>query len=182
MLSIPGLALHVAVVPEDLQKQLLDMVFGLLDQGRQGLLEGKTYAPVPPNFAPRGQSRELLQFGAYTHSNRVEETAIVAPLPELFLELIDVLEKAAVFDPADRPDTCTVNIYSPGNWLPPHVDSLKFQRPFVTVSLQSEADVLFGLRDELVSSADGNPPFSGESLRLAMPIGSALRLQGIIIS
>ena len=27
---------------------------------------------VPPNFASRCQSRELLQFGAYTHSNRVE--------------------------------------------------------------------------------------------------------------
>jgi hypothetical protein len=34
-----------------------------LEAGRQGLLPGKTYAPVPLSWAAAGQSREMLQFG-----------------------------------------------------------------------------------------------------------------------
>jgi len=33
-----------------------------------------------------------------------------------------------------------VNVYAPGSWLPPHVDSEAFDRPFWTVSLLSSQE------------------------------------------
>jgi alkylated DNA repair dioxygenase AlkB len=51
------------------------------------------------------------------------------------------LQSAGIVDgPDERPDTCVVNVYAPGSWLPPHVDSEAFDRPFWTVSLLSSQE------------------------------------------
>ena len=68
----------------------------------------------------------------------------VAQLPKPLLKLRDVLESRGVFDESNLPDCCCINIYSPGMWLPPHVDNLDFSRPFCTVSLLSDQPVIFG--------------------------------------
>ena len=118
-----------------------------LAEGRAGALPGSTYAPIPDKWRARNQSREMLQFGAYTHSNRVEAHVPVAPLEGTPLErVVDALVLAGCFEGAafERPNACTVNIYRPGQWIPPHVDNPAFERPFVTVSLVSRQPMLVG--------------------------------------
>jgi len=118
-----------------------------LAEGRAGLLPGSTYAPIPDKWRARNQSREMLQFGAYTHSNRVEAHVPVAPLEGTPLErVVDALVLAGCFEGAafERPNACTVNVYRPGQWIPPHVDNPAFERPFVTVSLVSRQPMLVG--------------------------------------
>ena len=88
-----------------------------LAEGRAGALPGSTYAPIPDKWRARNQSREMLQFGAYTHSNRVEAHVPVAPLEGTPLErVVDALVLAGCFEGAafERPNACTVNIYRPG--------------------------------------------------------------------
>ena len=103
-----------------------------LAEGRAGALPGSTYAPIPDKWRARNQSREMLQFGAYTHSNRVEAHVPVAPLEGTPLErVVDALVLAGCFEGAafERPNACTVNDYRPGQWIPPHVDNPAFARP-----------------------------------------------------
>ena len=65
-------------------------------------------------------------------------------MPEPLLKLRDVLVSKGVFDDSSLPDCCCINVYTPGMWLPPHVDNLEFGRPFCTVSLLSAQPVVFG--------------------------------------
>ena len=94
----------------------------------------------------KGQSREMVQYGFYTNSNRVYPGCKVAEIERepVLVELIDLLIKHGVIKDTERPDQCTVNVYSPGMWLPPHVDNCKFISPLITVSLVSEQSVVFG--------------------------------------
>mmetsp|Transcript_66227 Transcript_66227/g.149516 ORF Transcript_66227/g.149516 Transcript_66227/m.149516 type:complete len:395 (-) Transcript_66227:75-1259(-) len=216
-LPVAGLRLWRRAIGLELQIELAERVEVWLAAGRRGDLPGKTYAPVPPNFAHAAQSREMLQFGAYTHSNRVEMGANVAPLPPLLARLVaqflarGLLPRASPVGPAGpaahpvpareeavpgaastdrraraqagpegcaklgreeadastsatigiddggslegRPPAwaeaeanlwcCTVNCYEAGQWIPPHVDSPKFARPFATLSLVSEQAMEF---------------------------------------
>ena len=84
----PGSSLHLDVLDEALQTEVVKHVDEWLAQGRRGELHGKTFAPVPPNFDRFQQSREMLQFGVYTHSNRVEVGAAVLPLPPLICRVL----------------------------------------------------------------------------------------------
>ena len=84
----PGSTLHLDALDEATQAEVARQVDEWLEQGRRGELPGKTFAPVPPNFKRFQQSREMLQFGAYTHSNRVELRAAVMPLPPLLCRVL----------------------------------------------------------------------------------------------
>mmetsp|Transcript_36004 Transcript_36004/g.48677 ORF Transcript_36004/g.48677 Transcript_36004/m.48677 type:complete len:348 (-) Transcript_36004:308-1351(-) len=173
----PGLELFADAVPPSFQEEIVETVGEWLEQGKRGKLFGKTYTPVSRNFAYRQQSRDMIQFGMYTHANRVEPSARVSPLPPLLVRLVNHLEDQGVFpktaeeglcSPLDRPADeaqrielkgipadsyrgpwcCTVNIYEPGQWIPPHVDSKKFTRPFFTVSLLSDQNCIFRAVDD----------------------------------
>ena len=154
-----GALLIEAVLDEEECKTLEALLRDLLKNGAS--LPGKTYSPVThPNFVKRNQSRETLQFGAYVDKNRVQN-ACVATLPPPLLRVARRLKKLGVVQ--QTPDACCVNFYGQGQWLPDHVDSKKFERPLVTVSLGSEQCVLFKRRGYLARC-------------LRLPVGSALRL------
>jgi len=91
------------------------------------------------------------------------QNAAVAPLPPALLRVARRLKKLGVVQSV--PDACCVNFYGQGQWLPDHVDSKKFERPLVTVSLGSEQCVVFRRRGYLAR-------------RIRLPVGSALRLGG----
>ena len=88
------------------------------------------------------------------------------------MQLLDELEERGVFTAAQRPDSCCINVYERGTWLPPHVDSEAFDRPFFTLSLLSAQTAVFGER------IDGTAGDWHGQLRFVMPVGSVLRLQG----
>jgi alkylated DNA repair dioxygenase AlkB len=156
-----GATLIKGVLDEEECKTLETLLRDLLKNAAS--LPGKTYSPVThPNFVKRNQSRETLQFGAYVDKNRVQN-ACVAPLPPPLLRVARKLKKLGIVQ--QTPDACCVNFYSQGQWLPDHVDSKKFERPLVTVSLGSEQCVLFKRRGYLARC-------------IRLPVGSALRLDG----
>ena len=170
-LLLPGLSLHEGVLSTEQQDQLLRFLDDAVVRGRAGQLRGKSYQAPPEEWRSSGQSRETLQFGVLVKCNKVAN----APVEEMPAELhtvLDSLEATGVLSAGQRPDTCCVNCYESGSWIPPHVDSEAFARPFCTVSLRSEQDVVFG--DAIGGSCgewDGGHRFS-------LPVGSALRVDG----
>lgn len=169
-----GLHLHEDVLSAQMQHDILTFVEAQLSSGRLGTgeLTAKTYTAPPDTWLRTGQGREMLQYGAFTKCNKVIP-ACVLPLPPLLEELIDWLQAAGiVVGPHERPDTCVINVYASGSWLPPHVDSEAFDRPFWTVSLLSPQDVIFG---DTITGAQGE--WQGP-LRFRMGVGSVLRVAG----
>ena len=152
-----------------------------LERGRRGELEGKTHAPVPPKWARKDQSREMLQYGTYTHSNRVDAETRVAAMPAIFEDVLDALVARGVIGKDEKMDSCTVNVYGKGQWIPPHIDNPTFARPFVTVSLASAQTMTMG-RGMLWPSGDEKPDpgvvYEGEEFRVVLPAKSAVRMEG----
>ena len=152
-----------------------------LERGRRGELEGKTHAPVPPKWARRDQSREMLQYGTYTHSNRVDAETRVAAMPAIFEDVLDALVARGVIGKDEKMDSCTVNVYGKGQWIPPHIVNPTFARPFVTVSLASAQTMTMG-RGMLWPSGDEKPDpgvvYEGEEFRVVLPAKSAVRMEG----
>lgn len=118
-----------------------------------------SYTPVPVPFQARNQSRVMLQFGAYTNANRVENASRLEPMPEFLARIAAELARRGL----GRLDTCCVNLYEEGQWIPAHVDNVQFDRPFVTVSLCSEQKIVFERQ---------------RSVGLWLPVGSALVVDG----
>lgn len=154
-----------------------------LARGRRGELLGDTYAPVPAKWARRGQSREMVQYGAFTHSNRVRDDVAVEPLPETLKTVVRELCSNGVLteDEAEGINACTINVYERGQWIPPHIDHPAFARPFVTVSLASAQTMTLG-RGMVWPSGDERPDagtrYEGEEVRVVMPVRSAVRMEG----
>lgn len=169
----PGLTLHTDVLPAKQQANLLALVDEWIAAGRAGNLKGKTYQKPPQEWIETGQSRECLYFGVRVKCNKVDN-AHVEPMPVPLLEILDQLETGGIFTAAQRPDSCCINSYSEGSWLPPHRDSTKFARPFFTLSLLSEQEVVFAT--DILGSAG---IWEGSTLlRVEMPVGSLLRVDG----
>ena len=132
------------------------------DKGHRLERRNRSYSRIPPAFAERSQSRVTLQFGAYTSNNRVQRTERVDPLPAFLKAVAKKLKDRGIFN--EEPDTCCVNIYEAGQWIPLHVDNPSFDRPFATLSLESEQFCDFS--------------HDGKLLHISLPVGSVLRLDG----
>ena len=159
---------------------LVAWIRGTLERGRAGELPGNTYAPIPEKWRKRNQSREMLQFGTYTHSNRVETHVPVAPLPPELDAVVDALIARGALTELQRPDSCTINLYGPGQWIPPHIDNPAFDRPFVTVSLCSEQPMVLGRGMVWPEGGQGPSPEErlNETHALSLPVGSAVVVEG----
>ena len=166
-----GLALFEGLVSPEAQDELLRLVDGWVAAGRSGGLRGKSFEEPPEEWRRTGQGRTALLFGVHVKCNKVDN-APVEPMPERLVTLLDGFEAAGVFSGAERPDTCCVNVYEAGSWIPPHVDSASFDRPFCTLSLLSCQSVVFG---EAIQGDKGE--WSGECT-FSMPPGSVLRVAG----
>ena len=145
---VPGLRVVLDVLSEAQHDRVVSWLLKTLEQGRAGALRGDTYAPIPDKWQKRNQSREMLQFGTYTHSNRVESFRDVAPMPPELKTVVACLQRAGVYDSTENenalPTSCTVNFYEKGQWIPPHIDNPAFDRPIVTVSLRSTQRMTLG--------------------------------------
>ena len=162
----PGLELYEGVFDEGESAALLLAVDELAARGARGELGPRCYTPVSsPSFARRNQSRVMLQFGTYANQNRVENAAGVPAMPASLAGVAARLVERGGFKAGEAPDSCCVNLYEAGQWIPDHVDSAKFSRPFATVSLGSAQPVVF--------KRDGASP---RVLRLG--VGSCLRVGG----
>ena len=122
----------------------------------------------------------MLQYGTYTHSNRVDADVEVASMPKALIDVVDALIARGVITEDERMDSCTINVYERGMWIPPHIDNPSFARPFVTVSLASAQAMTLGrgmIWPEGGTPVDGEA-CEGEEIRVVLPARSAMRMEG----
>jgi alkylated DNA repair protein alkB family protein 5 len=98
---------------------------------------------------------------------------VVEPLPCVLVALVKRLVRWGILPKSKAPDTAIVNIYDVDDCIPPHIDHLDFDRPFVTLSLLSEQPIMFGSR--LIPLAPGE--FGGSNCFIPLPVGKPI-LQG----
>ncbi|XP_068645872.1 RNA demethylase ALKBH9B isoform X2 [Aristolochia californica] len=176
---LDGLELHTGVFSAAEQKRIVDFVYDLQEKGKNGELKERTYSE--PQKWMRGKGRVTIQFGCcYNYAvdkngnpPGILQHEVVDPLPHLFKVIIRRLVSWHVLPPSCVPDSCIVNIYEPGDCIPPHIDHRDFVRPFCTVSFLSECNILFG--SDLRIAGPGE--FSG-STAIPLPVGSVLVLKG----
>lgn len=168
-LLLDGLHLYADAITSEHQARLLQHIDGWLEKGRSGQLARCSYDAPPDAWRETGQGRETILFGVHVKCNKVS-TGAVEPIPPALHAILDILETLGVFTRDERPDTCCINCYEPGSWLPPHVDSEVFDRPFCTLSLLSVQAVVFG------ESIEGERGYWRGPHRILMPVGSVLRV------
>jgi len=171
-----GLTRYDDVLTEAEQATLVAFAEDVLRRGRAGALAGKSYLPVPDEWVSRGQGREMAHFGVLVKCNKVLH-ARVEPIPPPLATVAARLVHLGILGQA--PDAVCLNAYETGAWLPAHVDSAAFDRPFCTLSLLSGHIAIFG--DSLVSDDPLIPEGSvaaAAAARVSMPPGSVLRVSG----
>lgn len=180
-----GLTRYDDVLSEAEQAELVAFAEHMLLRGRAGSLAGKSYLPVPDEWALRGQGRESVHFGVLVKCNKVLNARVEPMLPPLAAVAARLVERG-ILTADQMPDCVCLNVYECGSWLPAHVDSAAFDRPFCTLSLLAGHAALFGpgLASGDPRELDGAPAAAGAVLRLAsaarveMPAGSVLRVDG----
>eukprot|EP00250_Pteridium_aquilinum_P002523 c1274_g1_i1 orf=465-1316(-) len=176
---LEGLELHTNVFNSKEQKRIVDFIYGLQRQGQNQELRGRTYCE--PRKWMRGKGRVTIQFGCcynYALDKQGNLPGIVKyeqveEIPSLFKQIIKRLVQWHVLPTSCIPDSCIVNIYDVGDCIPPHVDHHDFVRPFCTVSLLSECNIVFGSNLDIVGPGEFEGSFS-----LPLPAGSVLVLNG----
>lgn len=176
---LEGLELHKNVFNHSEQKELVDFVYQLQELGRNQKLRRRTYSE--PRKWMRGKGRVTLQFGCcynYAVDKDGNPPGIIRDedVDDIPLKLRMVIKRLVqwqVLPSSCVPDSCIVNMYDVGDCIPPHIDHHDFVRPFCTLSLLSECDIIFGTNLKIV----GPGIFKG-SISIPLPIGSVLILNG----
>ncbi|KAK1604078.1 hypothetical protein QYE76_027751 [Lolium multiflorum] len=176
---LAGLELHAGVFSAAEQQRIVECVYDLQEKGKRGELGDRTY--TEPEKWMRGKGRVTIQFGCcYNYATDkngnppgIIRTFVSDPIPELFKVMIKRLVKWRILPPDCVPDSCIVNMYDPGDCIPPHIDSHDFVRPFCTVSFLSECNILFGSSLKIAGPGE----FTG-SFAIPLPVGSVLIING----
>uniref|UniRef100_A0A0A9EFL3 Fe2OG dioxygenase domain-containing protein n=1 Tax=Arundo donax TaxID=35708 RepID=A0A0A9EFL3_ARUDO len=176
---LAGLELHTGVFSSAEQRRIVECVYDLQERGRRGELGDRTY--TEPQKWMRGKGRVTIQFGCcYNYATDkngnppgIMRTVVSDPMPDLFKTMVKRLVRWNVLPTTCVPDSCIVNIYEPGDCIPPHIDSHDFVRPFCTVSFLSECNILFGSTLKIAGPGE----FTG-STAIPLPVGSVLVLNG----
>ncbi|KAL9249272.1 RNA demethylase ALKBH9B-like protein [Drosera capensis] len=169
---LEGLELHTGVFDAKEQSGIVRSVYELQKMGQKGHLRARTYTE-PRKWMP-GKGRVTIQFGCcYNYSIdkdgnppgiiREEE---VDPLPPVFKQMIQRLVRCRILPPTCVPNSCIVNIYDKGDCIPPHIDHHDFVRPFCTVSLLAECNILFGSKLNVIAPGEFSGPVS-----IPLPLG-----------
>ncbi|XP_062227977.1 RNA demethylase ALKBH9B-like [Phragmites australis] len=176
---LAGLELHAGVFSSAEQRRIVECVYDLQERGRLGELGDCTY--TEPQKWMRGKGRVTIQFGCcynYATDNNgnppgIMRTVVSDPMPDLLKTMVKRLVRWNVLPTTCVPDSCIINIYEPGDCIPPHIDSHDFVRPFCTVSFLSECNILFGS----ILKIAGPGEFTS-SIAIPLPVGSVLVLNG----
>lgn len=87
-------------------------------------------------------------------------------LPPLFKEIVKRMVSWNILPSTCIPNSCIVNIYEEGDCIPPHVDHHDFVRPFCSLSLLTECNIVFGSTLKVVGPGDFSGPVS-----IPLPVG-----------
>uniref|UniRef100_A0A7S3NPL9 Fe2OG dioxygenase domain-containing protein n=1 Tax=Aureoumbra lagunensis TaxID=44058 RepID=A0A7S3NPL9_9STRA len=178
---LQGLVLWRNIITEEKENELIDWVSSALN--RKDELQGATYLQATHTQedykAGRKRTvfgRQVLQFGSfYDYQNHIIDTETpVEEMPPILDRIIDIFIKQGALPIEKRPDTCIINVYQPGDTIPPHVDDLAYPRPFSTLSLSSPASILLGTSIQPIGNSRYRAP-----VKIDLASRSLLVLQGI---
>ncbi|OAE26305.1 hypothetical protein AXG93_3040s1230 [Marchantia polymorpha subsp. ruderalis] len=161
---VAGLELHTNVFSAVEQRRLIDMVKEYQEKGRNKLLRGTFLVHVVANL------KTLDKKG---NPPGIIHDELVDPLPNLLKQTIRRLVRWHVLPSACIPDSCIINIYDKGDCIPPHIDHHDFVRPFCTLSLRSECNIVFGSELKIIGPGEFDGP-----LLIPLPVGSVLVFNG----
>eukprot|EP00948_MAST-09A_sp_MAST-9A-sp1_P002372 g2372.t1 len=82
------------------------------NQDDRTAIEDGVYMGIPAKYRYRNQSRELLQYGIFTHSNRVKLDVSLPPLPSFLEDVIDKILERLSAAPSNKRMSKTVNTFS----------------------------------------------------------------------
>lgn len=176
---LQGLELHCNVFNSAEQKELIQHIYGWQELGRNQKLRRRTYSE--PRKWMRGKGRVTIQFGCcYNYAvdkdgnpPGIIQDEEVDEIPSKLRMVIKRLVQWQVLPPSCVPDSCIINIYDVGDCIPPHIDHHDFVRPFCTLSLLSECDIIFGTNLKIAGPGEFKGSFS-----VPLPTGSVLILNG----
>lgn len=124
------------------------------------------------NYLEAMKNRRVFHYGYefdYSINSALRETQ---PIPAI---LINLITKFNQIDSKYKPDQITVNIYEPGQGIPPHVDTHSaFEESIVSLSLLS--DVVMEFRD-CANLRDSNDVLLSKSSLLWMKGASRYRFK-----
>ncbi|XP_059462889.1 uncharacterized protein LOC132191800 [Corylus avellana] len=174
-----GLELHTRVFNTKEQENIVEYVYLLQSMGQRGKLRERTYSE--PRKWMRGKGRVTIQFGCcynYAKDQNGKPPGIIRdeevdPIPSLFKKVIKRMVRWQILPPTCIPNSCIVNIYEEGDCIPPHIDHHDFVRPFCTLSLLSECNIVFGSNLKVVGPGEFFGPVS-----IPLPVGSVFILNG----
>eukprot|EP00210_Caulerpa_lentillifera_P007696 g7347.t1 len=176
---LEGIQLWKNFITESEEANLLTLIYEWEKKGEDGELKGATFAA--PKKWKRGKGRRTIQFGCcYNYADNrtgrspgILDDEVVEDMPSVLCAIAERLVRWNVVPLSRRPDSAIVNIYNEGDCIPPHIDHGHFLRPFVTISLLSEAPISFGLNIKPLGPGEFKAP-----CRISLPPGSCLVLNG----
>ncbi|XP_020592998.1 RNA demethylase ALKBH5-like [Phalaenopsis equestris] len=141
--------IYTSVFSENDEKWILDYVFDLQARGRAGLLRPRTYAE--PRKWMHGKGRETIQCGRcynFVEDRQGNPPGIlrydeVDSMPYVIKRMVKRLIRWSILLPDRILNSCIVNIYDEGSYIPPHIDHHDFVRPFCIVFFLSKSNILF---------------------------------------
>eukprot|EP00277_Geminigera_cryophila_P000920 CAMPEP_0179411008 /NCGR_PEP_ID=MMETSP0799-20121207/3654_1 /TAXON_ID=46947 /ORGANISM="Geminigera cryophila, Strain CCMP2564" /LENGTH=386 /DNA_ID=CAMNT_0021183021 /DNA_START=42 /DNA_END=1202 /DNA_ORIENTATION=- len=150
---LDGLLLYQDIINQRWETELIEWIEECVRLGLSGQLAGETFMQstyTDHATGKRGRGRQVLQYGSYYDyaNHRIAPEVPVEPLHPILLKLVDKLVHQGVLPQAVRPDSAIINLYRPGDNIPPHIDHMDYPRPFSTLSLLSDADMLLGAHIE----------------------------------
>ena len=136
-----------------------------MKQGLKGELEGNTFMQatfIDRVLGTKGKGRLVLQYGSFYDykDHQIRPNMSVDRMPAILTKLIDLLIQNGHLPKDARPNTAIINLYKTGDNIPPHIDHTDYPRPFSTLSLLSEAPMLFGVYMKPLGNGRFKAPFS----------------------
>ncbi|CAD7699039.1 unnamed protein product [Ostreobium quekettii] len=176
---LAGLELVENLLSLEEQNNLVEKVEAWLSLGEKKRMLGRTY--TAPSKWMRGKGRRTIQFGCcynYATDGQGRPPGIlvedpVEDMPPVLVSLAQRLVRWGVLPANRQPDSAIVNVYEPGDCIPPHIDNHDFVRPFVTISLLSTAPINFGTHIQVLGPGDFSSPY-----QIMLPPRSCLVLKG----
>ncbi|XP_024520057.1 uncharacterized protein LOC9662435 isoform X1 [Selaginella moellendorffii] len=154
-------------------------IFDTKEASRLAALVSESHAAKKKNKIEAGGKRsskakgkEVIHFGTIPSeisSPVTEETA--EPMPAFLESIIDRLVKCQVVPASKRPDSCSISVLEPGDYMPPHKHN-NFEQPLFILSLGSQSELAFGRNLKANSSS------TDEKYKVGLPAGSVLVLEG----
>ncbi|KAL2652537.1 hypothetical protein R1flu_020665 [Riccia fluitans] len=173
---VDGLELYERVLDKAESSKLASLILEMR-AGKKGESAGAPTIGSKKGTKGKGRDSLLLNFSnapsAEDHRKRSSpKDESLQSLPAFLDPVIERLVRWHIIPASKRPDSCCISIMEEGDYVPPSVDKSHLERPYCTLTLLGDCNMIMG--QSLMMDSPGD--FKG-SLQILLPVGSVLVLQ-----